>query len=103
MTNEIKEIIDGLEKISTPTGISYSGDVTINNDDVKILRDYITNLQEEKERLYKELEKANSITQSYIFEVSRKSGKSYRECLNWLEDYKLRINKAIEYIEEHMR
>lgn len=51
MNEEIKKILKGLKNISTPTGISYSGDITINNDDVKILEDYITNLQQEIERL----------------------------------------------------
>ena len=44
------------------------------------------------------MEKADSITQSCIFEGSRSAGKSYRQCLNWLEDYKSRIDKAIEII-----
>lgn len=51
MNEEIKKILKRLKNISTPTGISYSGDITINNDDVKILEDYITNLQQRVEQL----------------------------------------------------
>ena len=61
MNEEIIEILKGLENISTPTGISYSGDITINNDDVKILEDYITNLQQKVEQQEKEIDRLNYI------------------------------------------
>jgi hypothetical protein len=57
---------------------------------------------EENQKLKEELQKADSITQSCIFEGSRSAGKSYRQCLNWLEDYKSRNEKAVEYINQYL-
>lgn len=41
-----KEIEEWLRDISTPTGLSYSGDRTLSNSMVDHIIDYITNLQE---------------------------------------------------------
>lgn len=57
--------------------------------------------EEEIKDYQKELEKADSITQSCIFAGKENSEKSFRNCLNKLTDYKSRIDKAIEYIESH--
>ncbi len=83
--DEIKEILRFLSRSSW-------------YDEAEQLEDYIIKLEEENEKLKEELSKADSITQSCIFEGSRSAGKSYRECLNWLDDYKSRCEKAIEEI-----
>lgn len=51
MNNEIKEIEEWLRDISTPTGLSYSGDRTLSNSMVDHIIDCITNLKEENKRL----------------------------------------------------
>lgn len=56
----------------------------------KIIRDY-----------QEELQKADSITQSCIFEGKEESIINFRECLKALENYKQRIDKAIEYINKY--
>ena len=122
MKDEIKEILEYMKQyVKEPNAPDYNGEypqpweITIEevqcildcitnlqqtnkNHSKKIIEmgNKITNLQEENEMYKKELEKADSITQSCIFEGSRSAGKSYRQCLNYLEDYKSRIEKAIE-------
>ena len=58
MKDEIKEIEEWLRDISTPTGLSYSGDRTLSNSMADHIIDYITNLQEEKEDYKSRNEKA---------------------------------------------
>ena len=59
MKDEIKKILDRLNKIvpyaSVPKELAYMT-TNITPQECKILLDYITNLQEENERLRKELE-----------------------------------------------
>lgn len=55
----------------------------------KIIRDY-----------QEELQKADSITQSCLFEGMEESTMNFRKCLKALENYKQRIDIAIEYINE---
>lgn len=115
MNEEIKEIIKGLQNISTPTGISYSGDITINNDDVKILEDYITNLQQKNERLEKnnnELRKIYKNTCKHLFDIEHDELARYFQaqidecstfqvetidCYKECEDYQSRIVKALSW------
>lgn len=75
MNNEIKEILDFKENADYKK---------LSCDEIKVLRDYITNLQQENERL-----KQNNM--SYQEEMAR----------TWkiTDDYKSRIEKAVEYIE----
>lgn len=63
------------------------------------LNEIVKEQQKEIEEYQKELEKADSLTQSCIFEGSKSAGKTYRQCLNMLEKQQQRINRAIEYIE----
>lgn len=58
MKDEIKEIEEWLRDISTPTGLSYSGDRTLSNSMVDHIIEYITTLQEENDDLKNRLENA---------------------------------------------
>ena len=67
-------------------------------------------LKEESEELKKqleeyenELEKADSITQSCIFNGKKESEISYRKCLNMLEKHKDQQKKFIEYLEDEIK
>ena len=51
MSEEIKEIAESLREISTPTGLSYSGDRTLNNSYTEKIIDYINSLQQKVEQL----------------------------------------------------
>lgn len=55
--------------------------------------------KKEIEEYQLELQKADSITQSCIFQGKQESEISFRNCLNKMTDYKSRIDKAIEYVE----
>ena len=83
MTNEIKEIIEFLKPIENRTC------ATLGNTKCKLLLDYITNLQEENERLSKELQQ------------EKKDFKEANDNCFELKHYKSTIDKAIEYIKEH--
>ena len=68
-------------------------------------KDYIKDLQQKVEQLekevneyQKELEKADSITQSCIFQGKQESKISFRNCLNRLEQLENIRKEAIEYV-----
>jgi hypothetical protein len=46
-----EEIAESLREISTPTGLSYSGDRTLNNSYTEKIIDYINSLQQKVEQL----------------------------------------------------
>lgn len=75
MNDEIKEILESLDKIAKS---EYYPEDLLYYENCKILLDYITNLQEEIER--------QSKAQVILDDM--------------LADYKYRIDKAIEHIEE---
>lgn len=60
----------------------------------------IDKLQQENKQLKEELQKADSITQSCIFEGKEESTINFRECLNKLELYKEVIEEVKEYIKD---
>ena len=54
-----KEIIEkALLEISTPTGLTYSGDTTICNDEVKDIMNYIDNLEQQCKKQREVIDKA---------------------------------------------
>ena len=54
-----KEIIEKvLLEISTPTGLTYSGDTTICNDEVKDIMNYINNLEQQCQKQKEVIDKA---------------------------------------------
>ena len=65
MSEEIKEIAESLREISTPTGLSYSGDRTLNNSYAEKIIDYIINLQQKVEQLEKENEQLRTQVNTY--------------------------------------
>ena len=60
-------------------------------------------LQQENEQLKEELQKADSITQSCIFEGKEESTINFRECLNKLKLYKEVIEEVREYIDTNTK
>ena len=83
MNKEIKEILDKFKDYNLTTRES------------KLLLDYITNLQQENERLKEE--NNNKAMNDYAHAIDESW---YRELY---DDYKSRCEKAIEYIKEHIR
>lgn len=56
-----KEIIEKvLLEISTPTGLTYSGDTTICNDEVKDIMNYINNLEQQCQKQKEVIDKITS-------------------------------------------
>lgn len=83
MKDEIKEILDKLQKVANRETASRNALMEMKDKDYQLLLDYITNLQEENERvsnLYETYEEANELW--------------IKKC----ENYKSRIDKAVEYI-----
>ena len=60
-------------------------------------------LKKQLEEYQEELEKADSITQSCIFNGKKESEISYRKCLNMLEKHKNQQKKFIEYLENEIK
>ena len=61
----------------------------------------IQQLEQENNQLKEELQKADSITQSCIFDGKEESTINFRECLNILKLYKEVIEEVREYIDNN--
>lgn len=68
--------------------------------DIKNILEENEELKKQLEEYKKELEKADSITQSCIFNGKEDSKISFRKCLNMLEEYKNQQKKFIKYLED---
>ena len=88
MNDEIKEILNRLEKIgyyaSVPKELAYMT-TNITPQECKTILDYITNLQQE-------IEKLNDDKRGMLVELYKANDKK--------DKYKSRIEKAVEYIEK---
>ena len=60
-------------------------------------------LKKQVEEYQEELEKADSITQSCIFNGKKESEISYRKCLNMLEKHKNQQKEFINYLENEIK
>ena len=60
-------------------------------------------LKKQVEEYQEELEKADSITQSCIFNGKKESEISYRKCLNMLEKHKNQQKEFISYLENEIK
>lgn len=68
-----KEIIEKvLLEISTPTGLTYSGDITICDDEVKDIMNYINNIEQQCKKRKEVIDKAVK----YIDDLRDKSAES---------------------------
>ena len=100
MNDEIKEILDFKENADYKR---------LSCDEIKILRDYITNLQQENEKLKWDKEQLNSLVNSCQDEIRKlkELDENYpieeelAEAYRREEDYKSRIEKTVEYIQNH--
>lgn len=80
MSKEVKEILENLDKIAKA---EYYPEDLLTYKECQLLLDFITNLQEENERLQQRIEFKNTFN-------------------NFLNNkYRLRCEKAIEHIKEH--
>ena len=59
-------------------------------------------LQQENQQLKEELQKADSITQSCIFEGKEESEINFRKAINLIEQYKSILDEIREYIEDNI-
>ncbi len=93
MNEEIKEILDRFNKVKSASNkLSYYPEDLLNRKDMWLLLDYITNLQQENERLKKQLEYLR--TDEYLNQV--KWERNFNETMN--KELNLRIEKAVEYL-----
>lgn len=89
MNDEIKEILDSLDKIAKA---EYYPEDLLTYKECQLLLDYITNLQEENERLKKENKKlSNDLAEAILFNQKR---------CEQNKELKQRCEKAIEYIKK---
>ena len=105
MNKEIKEILDNIKNKFEDY---YVQDIVSGND-LKHLLDYITNLQNTiKDHEDTIIDKKECI---YVLETTITTLQEEKQCIEcdvnnayvWLNDYKSRMDKAIEYIEEHLK
>lgn len=114
MTEGIKEILDKLKYIVDFPIIEH--DASFNSDNVEesvcllisnecqLLLDYITNLQQENERLKEDIRQDK--VQFECFELAQECDNRQDKIdllTNQLKDYKSRCEKAIEYIENNKK
>ena len=88
MNDKIKEILNYLDMYKN------MNEGLLNSKDKKLLLDYITNLQQENERLKEEQEYNN-----YCDEQLKKKISNLEYKITTLEDYKSRCKKAVKYID----
>ena len=110
MNDEIKEILQAMAKIQF-----HGTDLALENKDTKILLDYITNLQQENQRLEEnnqnmqeemarvweenqKLKEANVYCNRTDCIGRIKDSRKYDSVYQEKEDYKSRCEKAVEYI-----
>ena len=96
MNDEIKEISYKLDSISNGA-YNNDGYVDLKQDEAHLLLDYITNLQQENERLK---EKSINEVLRNDFDMCVKDLKKANKKIEKLEDYKSRIEKALTYLEK---
>lgn len=88
MNNEIKEILDKLQKVANRETASRNTLMEMKDKDYQLLLDYITNLQEELE----------------ITQEKWNKDKQFSNCRTMeMLDYKSRNEKAIEYIKQNSK
>ncbi len=94
MNDEIKEIIESSRKIIKSNRENGFDRIIMLGDDIDKLLDYITNLQQENERLKEE--------NKHIFANVNDDELLRSNAMNWAEaqDYKSRIEKAIPMLKE---
>ena len=72
----------------------------IGYENLNFYREENQSLKKQLEEYENELEKADSITQSCIFNGKKESEISFRKCLNMLEKHKNQQKEFIEYLED---
>lgn len=109
MNDEIKEILAYFEKYVKITYM-HDSEPMLNWKDLKIVLDYITNLQQENERLEQIYTDEYNLRHKLSLELSIEKDKtlelshhlslysSEETMLKQIDDYKSRIEKAVEYI-----
>lgn len=107
MKDEIKEIIDRLERIDHKEYIAFEFADSATFDEMarcfeerKKLADYITNLQEENEGLHTRIKTIKRRRKAQTAKM-RKYREEITNKQNSIVDYKSRNEKANEYIKEH--
>lgn len=96
MNNKIKEILEHLKyKCLGPKELELK--------DCKVLLDYITNLQQENERLETNCGELQNAIDNIAELVDVPEGMSVEDVYDKVKDYKSRCEKAIEYIEKYLQ
>lgn len=93
-----KEIEEWLRDISTPTGLSYSGDRTLSNSMVDHIIDYITNLQEK----VNQYENPDDLTLFYMW-LDVKAKDKMKELEDNLYSATQVVNELLDVKEENER
>lgn len=73
-----KEIIKKwLNDIATPTGLTYSGDITICNDTAENIINYISNLEQQIKKQKEAIDKSIELLNKFSFEINVNGQKQY--------------------------
>lgn len=86
------------ERIEYLTNKMYYG--YLDGDETKEYIEYINELLNENQQLKEELQKADSITQSCIFEGKEESKINFRKAINLIDKYKSVLNEIRECTKE---
>ena len=89
-----KEIIEKvLLEISTPTGLTYSGDTTICNDEVKDIMNYINSLEQQCKKQKEVIDKIMNLIKQY----GKYDGK---KCTRGFQMWNADFNKILDMLKE---
>ena len=101
MITEDKRFID-IQGILAMSDVHPADCIKINDLIIELSKEN-QELEKQLEEYQEELEKADSITQSCIFNGKKESEISYRKCLNMLEKHKNQQKEFIKYLEDESK
>lgn len=98
----IQSYIEMIEKENRELNLELSGyrQAILNNKEMLGLKEENQELKKQVEEYQQELEKADSITQSCVFNGKEESKISYRKCLNMLDKKETQQKEFIKYLED---
>lgn len=99
--NEIEKLVKENQELKLE--LSGYRQAILNNEEMLGLKEQNEKLKKQVEEYQKELEKADSITQSCIFNGKEESKISYRKCLNILDKKETQQKEFIKYLEDESK
>lgn len=100
--NRARDYIDVMYNDVKPIEKGYQVHLQYDGYDIKRVIEYFYKIEQENQQLKEELQKADSITQSCIFDGKEESEINFRKAINLIEEYKSVLDEIREIINQNM-